>query len=51
MALFYVVGPRSLVEIDCPDDGGNKHLWKVGKYLQVYKVQQPRRQFPSYTPP
>jgi hypothetical protein len=29
---------------ECPDDGGSKHLWNVGKLLPDYTAQQPRRQ-------
>jgi hypothetical protein len=28
----------------CPDDGGSKNLWNVGKLLPDYMVLQPRRQ-------
>jgi hypothetical protein len=28
----------------CPDDGGSKDLWNVGKLLPDYTVLQPRRQ-------
>jgi hypothetical protein len=32
------------VRFRCPDDGGSKHLWNVGKLLPDYTAQQPRRQ-------
>jgi hypothetical protein len=33
----------------CPDDGGRKYLWNVGKLLPDYSVLQPRRQPSSYS--
>jgi hypothetical protein len=35
----------------CPDDGGSKHLWNVGKLLPDCKAQHPRRQSSLYSPP
>jgi hypothetical protein len=61
MAVFWVVAPCSLLEVYCcfrgayclhhhrPDDGGSKHLWKIGKLLPNYTVQQPRIQPFSYS--
>jgi hypothetical protein len=58
MAVFWVLAPRSLVEVyqrfrgscclhhqgdDDPDDGGSKYLWNVGKLLPDYMALQPRR--------
>jgi hypothetical protein len=49
MAVFWAVAPCSLV--DRTDDGGRKHLWNVGKLLQDYTAQQPKRQSSSHSPP
>jgi hypothetical protein len=35
----------------CPDDGGSKDLWNVGKLLPDYTALQPRRQPSSYSLP
>jgi hypothetical protein len=58
MTVFWDIAPCSLVEVygwfggayclhhqvyHRPDDGGNKHLWNVGKLLPDYTVQHPRR--------
>jgi hypothetical protein len=58
MAVFWVVVPCSLVEVSwrfrsacCPDDGGSKHLWNVGKLLPDYMAWQLRRQSSSYSLP
>jgi hypothetical protein len=29
------------------EDGGNKHLWKVGQFLRDYTAQHPRRRSSS----
>jgi hypothetical protein len=42
--------PQSSV-IHRPDDGGNKHLWNVGKFLPDNMAQRPRRQPSSYSSP
>jgi hypothetical protein len=34
--------------LECPDEGGNKHLWNVGKLLPGYTAQQPKRQSSAY---
>jgi hypothetical protein len=61
-AVFWVVESCNLVEVywrfrgtccvryqgDCPDDGGSKYLWNIGKLLPDYTMLQPRRQ-PSST--
>jgi hypothetical protein len=51
MAVFWDVAPCILVEIDRPDDGGNKHLWNVDQCLPYYTAQHPRRQSSSYSTP
>jgi hypothetical protein len=66
MAVFWVVAPCRPVEVyrrfkgacclhhqgdECPDDGGRKHLWNVGKLLPDYTTQQPTTQPSSYWPP
>jgi hypothetical protein len=35
----------------CPDDGGSKYLWNVGKLLPDYTALQPRRQPSLYSLP
>jgi hypothetical protein len=32
----------------CPADGGSMHIWNVGKFLQDYIEQHPKRQLSSY---
>jgi hypothetical protein len=32
------------VKTHCPDDGGNNHLWNVGKLVPDYTAQQSRKQ-------
>jgi hypothetical protein len=62
MAVFWIVGPYSLVEIHlcfrdtfCLHHQGDsitsKHLWNVGKLLPVYTAQQLGRQPSSFSPP
>jgi hypothetical protein len=34
---------------DRPNDGGSKHLWNVGQFIQDYTAQHPRRQPASYS--
>jgi hypothetical protein len=36
---------------ECPDVGGSKGLWNVGKLIPVYTALQPRRQSSSYSQP
>jgi hypothetical protein len=33
----------------CPDDGGSKHFWNIGKIPLGYTVRQPRRHWSSYS--
>jgi hypothetical protein len=46
MIVFWDFAPCSLVDIDrrwlvrSAEDGGNKHLWNVGKYALEYTVQR-----------
>jgi hypothetical protein len=35
---------QRFLRLHCPDDGGRKRLWNVGKFLQNYMVQDTRRQ-------
>jgi hypothetical protein len=53
MTALWDIAPCSLVEFDwrfrgevshCPDDGGSKDLWNVGKLVPDHTALQPRRQ-------
>jgi hypothetical protein len=60
--VFWVVAPRSPVEIyrsficacffyHCLNDGDDKHLWSVCRFLLDYTARPPRKQITSYSSP